>query len=178
MDDHQIIYGCQQNDSTAQRYLYDRYSGRLMTVARRYVRDQAEAEDVLQESFILIFKNIDSLKSEEALFSWMRQIVVHAALRKISRKSRKQTEFVIDEISEPYYDDHILESLSAEEILKEIEKLPEGYRSVFNLYAIDGYKHQDIAEMLNIAESTSRSQLTKARRLLQRSLMSLKSILI
>jgi len=142
------------------------------------MRDDLEAEDVLQEGFVLIFKKLDTFEFKGALFNWMRMVVVNVALRKLQKRSRKDTIYNLDDVVEPSTDEDQISALAAEEILALIQELPDGYRSVFNLYVVEGYKHNEIAEKLNIGESTSRSQLTKAKRMLQKSLTGLKSVMI
>ena len=138
-----------------------------MTVCLRYACDQAEAEDILQESFIKVFSNIGQYRFEGSLEGWIRRIVVTTAL-KILR--HKKIEFAsIDEdldIAQTMNVD-VLTALGAGELLKLISGLPDGYRIVFNLYVLEGYDHNEIAQMLDITAATSRSQLLKARKLLQ-----------
>ena len=178
MDDRQIVAGCLKGEAAMQKLLFDTYSGKLFTVCRRYTRDDLEAEDVLQEGFVLVFKKLDTFGFKGALYNWMRMIMVNVALRKLQKKSRKDTVYNLQEVSEPAFEEDHIASMSAEEILSHVQKLPEGYRNVFNLYVVEGFKHHEIAEKLNIGESTSRSQLTKARRMLQKSLAGLKYMLI
>lgn len=178
MDDHLLIEGCLKGQSHMQKLLYDKYSGKLFTVCRRYTKDGLEAEDVIQEGFILVFKKLDTFRFKGSLYGWMRTIMVNVALRKLQKKSRKDTSYNLEQINEPSYEIDVIASMSAEEIIKHVQALPTGYRNVFNLYVMEGYKHHEIAELLNIGESTSRSQLTKARRMLQKALHGLKYMLI
>ena len=138
-----------------------------MTVCRRYACDQAEAEDMLQESFIKVFTNIGQFRFQGSLEGWIRRIVVHTALRTVQKKKIRFTEIDEDlDIAQSVNTDG-LEGLSVEELLKLIGNLPDGYRLVFNLYVLEGYDHNEIAGMLEISATTSRSQLSKARKLLQ-----------
>lgn len=178
MDDRQIVAGCLKGDEKLQKLLYDKYSGKLFTVCRRYTRDDLEAEDVLQDGFVLVYNKLDSFAFKGSLYGWMRMIMVNVALRKLQKKSRRDTNYILDQIEEPSYETDHIAVMSAEEILEHVRELPDGYRNVFNLYVIEGYKHNEIAELLDIGESTSRSQLTKARRMLQKSLEGLKYMLI
>ena len=178
MDDRQIVEGCLKGHGSTQKLLFDKFSGKLFTVCRRYTKDDLEAEDVMQEGFVLVFKKLDTFQFKGSLHNWMRTIMVNVALRKLQKKSRRDTSYNLDQIEEPSYEANIIASMSAEEIIKHVQKLPEGYRNVFNLYVIEGYKHNEIGKLLNIGESTSRSQLTKARRMLQKSLEGLKYVLI
>jgi RNA polymerase sigma-70 factor (ECF subfamily) len=161
-----------------QKLLFDKYSSKLFTVCRRYTRDDLEAEDVMQEAFVLVFKKLDTFEFKGSLQNWMRTIMVNVALRKLQKKSRRDTSYNLEQIEEPSYEEDFIASMSADEIIKHVQRLPDGYRNVFNLYVIEGYKHNEIGELLNIGESTSRSQLTKARRMLQKSLEGLKYMLI
>jgi RNA polymerase sigma-70 factor (ECF subfamily) len=177
LTEKELVQRCIKGNREAQRELFDKYSGRLHTVCRRYARDEPEAEDFLQEGLIVIYKKLNTFKFKGSLMGWMRTVVVNVSLRQL-QKRKKNLAQDIDQINEPGFEQDMLAALTQEEILKEIQKLPEGYRIVFNLYVIEGYKHNEIAKMLEIGESTSRSQLTKARRLLQKSLMHLQSIFI
>lgn len=178
LEDKKIVSGCIEGDAAVQKLLFEKYSGRLFSVCRRYCRDDLEAEDVLQEGFVLIFNKIDTFSFRGSLFNWMRTIMVNVALRKIQKKSRRDTIYNFEEAPEPVYNEDFIANLSADEIIQHVQRLPEGYRNVFNLYVIEGYKHHEIAEMLDIGESTSRSQLTKARKMLQKSLAGLKYVFI
>ena len=138
-----------------------------MTVCRRYACDQAEAEDMLQESFVKVFTNIGQFRFQGSLEGWIRRIVVHTALRTLQKKKIRFTEIDEDlDIAQSVNTDG-LEGLSVEELLKLIGNLPDGYRLIFNLYVLEGYDHNEIAGMLEISATTSRSQLSKARKLLQ-----------
>ena len=178
MDDRLLVEGCLKSQAHVQKLLYDTFSGKLFTVCRRYTKDDLEAEDVIQEGFILVFRKIDTFGFKGSLYNWMRTIMVNVALRKLQKKSRKDTSYNLEQIEEPAYDANVISSMSAEEIIKHVQKLPDGYRNVFNLYVVEGYKHHEIAKMLDIGESTSRSQLTKARRMLQKSLQGLNYMMI
>ena len=148
----------------------------MMTVCLRYACDQGEAEDMLQESFIKIFSHIGQYRFEGPLEGWIRRIVVNTALRILQKK---KIEFAaIDEdldIAQTMNVD-VLTALGAEELLKLISGLPDGYRIVFNLYVLEGYDHNEIAQMLAITAATSRSQLLKARKVLQTQIENLKKL--
>ena len=168
MDDRQLVEGCLKGQSEMQKLLYDKYSSKLFTVCRRYTRDDLEAEDVIQEGFVLVFSKLDTFGFKGSLYNWMRTVMVNVALRKLQKKSRRDTSYNLEQVPEPTYEDDVIATLSAEEIITHVQQLPDGYRNVFNLYVIEGYKHNEIAKLLDIGESTSRSQLTKARRMLQK----------
>lgn len=138
-----------------------------MTVCRRYTCDKSEAEDILQDAFIKVFANIAQYRFDGSLEGWVRRIVVHTALRTLQKKKPWFTGLEKETDTVPAPDVDALAALSAEELLKLIGTLPEGYRIVFNLYVIEGYDHQEIGALLGINPATSRSQLAKARRALQ-----------
>ncbi len=138
-----------------------------MTVCRRYANDQTEAEDMLQESFIRVFNNIAQYRFEGSLEGWIRRIVIHTALRILQKKKIRFAEIKDDLDVEQSMSVDGIATLGAEELLKLISALPDGYRVVFNLYVLEGYDHNEIATMLDINAATSRSQLSKARKVLQ-----------
>lgn len=137
-----------------------------MTVCLRYASDQMEAEDLLMESFIKIYRYLYQYKFEGSFEGWMRRIVVNNALKKMQRKKIHFEEVLPDKITETVHASAYTH-LNEKEILELVRQLPDGYRIVFNLFVIEGYSHEEIAEMLNIQPGTSRSQLVKARKLLQ-----------
>lgn len=147
--------------------LFEHYAGRMMTVCRRYASDSTEAEDMLQESFIRVFNNISQYRFEGSLEGWIRRIVIHTALRILQKKKIRFAEINEELDIEQSLGVDGISSLSAEELLKLISGLPDGYRVVFNLYVLEGYDHNEIAAMLEINAATSRSQLSKARKVLQ-----------
>ncbi len=158
--------------------LFNTYAGRLLTICRRYTTDNSEAEDVLQEALVKIYNNLNQFRFECPLEGWMRRIVVNTAIR-----SCKKKKIHFREIHENIVDDHsfhpsVYGDLEEEEILKIITQLPDGYKMVFNLYVIDGYSHEEIADMLGIQEGTSRSQLAKSRRLLQKLILERNKVMV
>jgi len=163
----QLIKACQKGDKRAQYELVSRYSGKLMTVARRYVADNASAKDILQESLIKIFRNIHKYKATGSFEGWMRVITARCALDYLDKKHVKREVSTIDigvnETTRPM----ALSNLGTEEIIELIQELPEGYRAVFNLNVMEGLPHKEIGKMLNITTSASRSQLSRAKHLLQ-----------
>ncbi|MHA4812238.1 RNA polymerase sigma factor [Flavitalea flava] len=176
MTEQELIKGCLKKESKSQRRLFDQYSGIMMTVCRRYFPDQKEAEDILQESFIKVFTHINQYRFEGPLEGWIKRIVINTALRKL--KSKKIHYSAIDESTQESQsiDSPALTNLNAEDLLKLIGNLPEGYRVVFNLYALEGYDHNEIAKLLNINPGTSRSQLSKARGLLKTQIKELQKL--
>ena len=178
LTEKEIIEGCKSNNPVAQRALFLRYGPVMLTVCRRYARHHMEAEDFAQDGFIKVFKYIRQFKGESALGTWIRRIMINNALKHISKSAFKKEQIGIEINYDKNIDPGTYAKLSAEEIMKLIEELPRGYRVVFNLYAIEGYSHKEIADMLNIGESTSRSQLLKARRMLQVKFIELQKIAV
>ena len=140
----------------------------MMTVCLRYARNSADAEDILQDGFIRLFQNIHQYKNEGSFEGWVRRIFVNASLKKYQPKKWSMEQSGVDHIEEEIMDPGIISTLCEEEILHLISQLPEGYRIVFNMYIIEGYSHKEISELLGINEATSRTQLLKARKQLQR----------
>ncbi len=171
MDLDQIIQGCLQGDRISQKALFDRYSGKMLAVCSRYSRHQMEAEDLLQDGFIKVFTNLEQYKFEGPFEQWIRKIMINNAIKNCNRKSFQNEYSVGDEIPESAEDPDVIDSMSEKELIRIINELPDGYRMVFNLYAIEGYSHKEISETLKIEESTSRSQLVKARKVLQDKLL-------
>lgn len=168
MTDLQIIQGCKKQIPRFQKELVVRYSGLLLTVCRRYVGSRETARDVLQESFIRIFRSIEKYKEQGKLIHWMKKIVINVALQQINKSYFKNEDSGLELLPEKILLPRIYHQLAAEDLLLIIQQLPLGFRTVFNLYAIEGYSHQEIAELLGITKSTSRSQLARARQILQK----------
>ncbi len=173
----ELIEGCIREERSCQEELFRRYAGKLLSICRRYARHEMEAEDLLQDTLVRVFNKLDKFKFEGSFEGWLRKIAVHTAL-----KNRHKSSFQKEEIGirEEYEQKHQVEPeaishLSEEELLQLIRELPEGYRIIFNLYAIEGYSHREIAEMIGIKESTSRSQLVKARNMLKQKIQALKT---
>jgi RNA polymerase sigma factor (sigma-70 family) len=169
--DIELIEGCKRKDAKAQKNLYERYSGKLYALCCRYIKEKMEAEDVLITAFTKILDRIDQYKGEGSFEGWMKRVVVNESLTYLRKNKNMYLEMDIEAADrEPDFEK--LEShLQAEDLMKMIEALPSGYRIVFNLYAIDGYSHKEIAEQLGISENTSKSQLSRARVALQKSLL-------
>jgi RNA polymerase sigma factor (sigma-70 family) len=168
--EEELVKGCLRRDRNAQRDLFDLYSSKMYGICYRYVRHAMEAEDIMVSAFTKIFERIDQFKGEGSFEGWVRRIMVNEALTHI-RKSRAmylETELEAAD-REPDYD-QLSDHLEAEDLLRMIEQLPAGYRIVFNMYAIDGYSHKEIADHLGISENTSKSQLSRARVHLQKML--------
>lgn len=161
-----LIADCSKGNRRAQRVLYDRYADKLMNICLRYARDRAEAQDVLQNAFVKIFTKISDFKTGEGSFEgWMSRIAVNEALM-LYRKNKRI--FYPDEeviaMNMPAAAPAAVDNLQAEDVIKLLEKLPDGYRVVFNLHVVEGYSHDEIGEMLGITSGASRSQLTRAKK--------------
>jgi len=174
--DRDILKGCMQGKYTAQRELFTKYSRTLLGVCNRYAQNIEEAEDIMQEGFVKIFLNINNFKGEGSLMAWMRRIMINTAITHYHRTLKHRYHDDIEDIRESSLDDMQWEEsdFSSEELFKIIQQMPPGYRMVFNLYAVEGYKHREIAEILEIDENTSKSQYSRARRWLQERLIKLR----
>ena len=167
----ELIEGCRQNERTAQKALYEQMAGKMFALCCRYVKDRLEAEDVLVTAFTKMFERIDQFKGEGSFEGWVRKIVVNEALSYLRKnKSMYLTTEIEAADREPDFN-NMGNQLEAEDLLKLVAALPAGYRIVFNLYAIDGYTHKEIATQLGISENTSKSQLSRARSYLQNKLL-------
>lgn len=165
-----IIEGCKKLKPEFQRELVIRYSGLLMTVCRRYSRDAETAKDVLQESLIKILRSISNYEERGSFEAWMKRVTINTALKYFDKNSFKNEVYVLEDLDEKDVFPDVYAQMGAEELMEMINDLPNGFREVFNLFAIEGYNHKEIGELLGISESTSRSQLTRARSLLKKQL--------
>lgn len=166
--EEELLRGCLRRDPAAQRQLYDSYSPRMYSVCYRYVRDEMIAEDVMVTAFTRVFDKIDQFKGEGSLEGWVRRIMVNEALTHLRKARTMQVHTDLDNAGPVPDADSSADNLEAEDLLQMIARLPPGYRIVFNMYAIDGYSHREIADHLGITENTSKSQLSRARVFLQR----------
>lgn len=170
LTERELVQGCLDADRRCQELLYARYARRMYAVCLRYARHELEAQDLLQEGFIRVFEKLTGFRMQGSLEGWIRRIMVHTAINQYRKKAHQLERFGLEHVPEGPVAAEVLDRLGEQEVLKLVSGLPEGYRAVFNLYAIDGYDHSEIAEMLGFGESTSRSQLAKARRMLQQRL--------
>ncbi len=169
MTESQLIQGCRDGDAACQRLLYDTFQSKMLGVCMRYFPDKMEAQDVLQDGFIKVFKNIDSFEEKGSLEGWIRRIMVNTALEQIRKEARKGQKVSFENESLLIVEPEIAsDQMEANDILKFVQALPTGYRAIFNLFAIEGYSHNEIAEQLNISVNTSYSQYHRARALLQK----------
>lgn len=168
-NEKQLIKKAVNGNQLAQRAIYERFSPKMLSVCRQYIKDIHFAEDVMVNGFVKVFKNLNAFENRGSFEGWIRKIMVRESITHL-----RKSQFVVydDEAidSNAQVNEAVFESFNTEHIQQLIDKLPEGYKMVFILYAVEGYKHIEIAEMLNISEGTSKSQLSKARKLLQRKL--------
>lgn len=167
LEDHDIIKGCIQNNASMQKMLYDKYAAKMYGIALRYTHDQEEAKDILQDGFVKVFQNLSKFKGTGAFEGWLRRIFVNTAIEHYRKKNNTYEIQDTHEESVTDRDLNALDKMAAADILNMVKALPNGYRTVFNLFAIEGYSHKEIAEMLHISEGTSKSQYARAKGLLQ-----------
>ena len=177
LTEKEIITGCLKGDNKSQRYLYDRYAPIMLTVCRRYIKDQGIAEEIMIKGFTLVFDKLDQFRMEGSFEGWIRRIMVNESLGWLRKNRNMYLEVDIDEANRELYVEQISAVLHAEELMRMINELPQGYRTVFNLYAIEGYSHMEIAEKLGISVNTSKSQLSRARSYLQKQLLEIEKSL-
>jgi len=167
LSEKELVQRVLTKELAAQKEFFNRYAGKMMTVCRRYARHRVGAEDILQDSFIKVFNNLDQFKFEGSLEGWIRRIVVTTAIRFVGKKSFTNELYDLENVPEEYVEPLAMSNLNEEQLLSFIQELPAGYKLVFNMFVMEGYSHKEIADSLSIEESTSRSQLTKARKMLQ-----------
>ncbi len=168
MTEELMLHGCLNNVASAQEALYNRYSPKMLGVCYRFGHNREDAEDMLQEGFIKVFTQIHQFRNQGALEGWIRRIIVHTCIN-VLKKNKKFTDSVdLVHAGSIHLNEHNIPSiLQAKQVVESIRLLPLGYRTVLNLYAIEGYSHKEIALMLEIEESTSRSQYTRAKAMLE-----------
>jgi RNA polymerase sigma factor (sigma-70 family) len=178
MTDEELVKACQAQNPKAQNTLYNRYAGRLMGVCLRYANDSSEAEDIFQEAFIKIFSHIDQVRPE-TLSAWIKRIVINTAINHYrQQKKHHEIDEINDVVENEYFDTqtNAIDNMSQEELLNLVQKLPKGYKMVFNLYAIEGYAHKEIGEIMNITEANSKNIYAKAKKSLQKMIVSTNTI--
>lgn len=168
----ELIQKAAKNNREAQHALYEVHAPKMLSVCRYYVKDVQKAEEVMLNGFFKAFTNLNSFKNEGNFEGWLRKIMVRESISFL--RQQKQIEFSIEDIENPNdYSNAMETELEVNDIQQLIDELPEGYKMVFIMYAIEGYKHHEIGSMLNISEGTSKSQLFKARQLLQQKMKEL-----
>jgi RNA polymerase sigma factor (sigma-70 family) len=171
MTEDLIIAGCLNKSPVAQRELYSRYSPKMLAVCYRFAYSREDAEDMLQEGFIKVFSQMHTFQNKGAFEGWIRRIIVHTCINVLKRNKKFNESVDLDYASEAYVRESIPSILHAKQVVECIRLLPTGYRTVLNLYAIEGYSHKEIGEILEIEESTSRSQYTRAKNMLEQILI-------
>jgi len=167
-NENELINGCIKGERKAQRQLYELYSHKMLAVSLRYAKSQPEAEDIIQEAFIKVFKNIESFRKEAKLYTWIKRIVVNTALNYQRSKLYLYPMVDVTEMHDMKEErEDILGRFQMEEMLAMIQELPTGCQVIFNLFAIEGYQHDEIAKELNINVGTSKSQYARAKMLLR-----------
>lgn len=166
MNDKKLIEACRRQDRRAQRNLYDQYAPHMFGVCKRYVKNREDAEDVLMEAFFKVFTNIHQFKGDGSFEGWIRRIVINESLMFLRKKHNFHIRVELNQV-DAQTPTTAVHKLEAEDILYFLDQLPTGYRTIFNLYVIEGYKHREIAELLGISINTSKSQLILAKKRLR-----------
>ncbi|MEO6489216.1 MAG: sigma-70 family RNA polymerase sigma factor [Ferruginibacter sp.] len=180
MTEDELIKGCIRENAACQKEVFHRFAGHMLGVCQRYARNNDDAEDILQDSFIKVFGKIGQFKFEGSFEGWIRKIVVNTALKKYSliRYDKEVNGHEIKENHGGHSDPVAYSQLTEKDLIALINSLPDGYRLIFNLYVIEGYQHEEIADMLKIQPGTSRSQLVKARMMLQKQILQLQKVAV
>lgn len=170
-NDQHIIKGCKKGDKKAQTLLYQSYKAQLFGICLRYAADRQEAEDLLQESFMVIYRDLYQYKPIGSLAAWLKKVTVNVALQHLRKKKRLFPTVQLDALGENIDStEDLFSTFRASALLQLIQQLPPGYRAVFNMYVIEGYSHKEIAQQLGINLTTSKSQLSRAKHLLRKML--------
>ncbi len=169
MTDEQLVAGCIKGDPVAQKSLYQRFSRKMMSICMRYANSRDQAQDMLQDGFVKVFQKIDHYRGDGPLGGWIARTMVNTALDHIRRNKMFDQSLDLTEAEHLHQgDETVLTGMSANELMELIQALPTGYRTVFNLFVLEGYAHKEIAEMLGVSENTSKSQFMKARAYLRK----------
>ena len=166
-NEHDLIEGCLLGNPLMQKKLYDQYAPKMFGICLRYAANSEDAKDILQDGFVKVFVNLGKFKGIGSFEGWMRRIFVNTAIEHYRKKNQL---YAISENQEENISNHevsALDALEADDIIRLISELPNGYRTVFNLFAVEGYSHKEIATMMNISEGTSKSQYARAKAWLQ-----------
>lgn len=174
LSEEEIFKGCLRKDRKYQEILYRRYAHKMYAICQGYTRDKEVAQDILQDGFVKVFMKISSFDPKNSLEGWVRRVMTNTAIDYF-RQSKKLNNFIElqEQHSQETADDEVNKKINVDEILYYLDKLPEGARMIFNLYAIEGYSHKEIASQLNISEGTSKSQFSRARSLIKTYLINL-----
>lgn len=177
MDDVTLIKECSRGNAKAQRALFDKFAPKMLAVCMRYLKNMDEAEDALQDGFVKVFQKIPEFKMEGSLEGWIRRIMVNNSLDAIRRNKKQLLEDDVDTVQHKVsFTDFQFDDMDLQHLMKIIQSLPDGYRVVFSMFAIEGYSHKEIAETLGVSENTSKSQYSRARALLREKLEQVKNV--
>jgi RNA polymerase sigma factor (sigma-70 family) len=177
MDDVTLIKECSRGNAKAQRALFDKFAPKMLAVCMRYLKNIDEAEDALQDGFVKVFQKIPEFKMEGSLEGWIRRIMVNNSLDAIRRNKKQLLEDDVDSVQHKVsFTDFQFDDMDLQYLMKIIQSIPDGYRVVFNMFAIEGYSHKEIAETLGVSENTSKSQYSRARALLREKLEQVKNV--
>jgi RNA polymerase sigma-70 factor (ECF subfamily) len=166
--DDDLISGCKKNNRKSQEMLYRRYAGAVFRLCLLYENNRDKAKDILQEAFIKVFRNINGFDRKCPLKGWIRKIITNTAIDHYRKNCTKAQFISIESVTHPYSNEESIASiLNTKDIISKVNSLPKGARMIFQLYAIEGYSHKEIAHLLNISEGTSKSQINRAKHLLQ-----------
>lgn len=167
MDDSVLVEKCINGEQRAQRELFEKYARKMLAVCLRYMKSKQQAEDILQDGFIKVFSKLEMYKGG-SLEGWIRKIMINTSLDRIRKEKKRQGDVNMEAVDFKLENNSfILEELQAKDLLTLINAMPTGYKTVFNLFAIDGFSHKEIAEQMNISENTSKSQFSRAKAYLQ-----------
>lgn len=169
----QLIVALKRGESRAHKVVYERYAGKMLAICTRYCANRADAEEIMLDGFMRVFDKIEQFREEGSFEGWIRRIMVTESLMFLRKSKQWRHEVPLEDVT--VESDYVWADTAVNEndLLRIVNQLPDGYRTVFNLYAIEGYPHADIAEMLGISEGTSKSQLSRARTMLQTNLKKL-----
>jgi len=173
-EDKDLVDRCLKGEALSQKKLFEKFYAKMLTISLRYTNQNLdEAKDIAQDGFVKVFQNLNKFNATSSLEYWIKRIVINTAIDSYRKKAVLPKFIDVDDAHQVSTNETISAQLSAEELLALVQKLPTGYRMIFNLYAIDGLSHKEIANSLGITEGTSKSQLSKARLTLQKMLLTL-----
>ena len=162
----ELIQRCLNNEVLAQNELYRRFAGKMMGVCLRYAKNRDDAKDILQDGFVRVYINLKSFKGDGSFEGWIKRIMINTAIKHYHKNLKFSNKIDIEAAYDVGFDNNVLGKMAVSELMQLVQTLPDGYRTIFNLYIIEGYQHNEIAEMLGISEGTSKSQLARARNFL------------
>lgn len=165
--ENELIVGCQKQDSKIQHLVYQTYAPKVFGICKRYMKDRERAEEMTMNTFLTVFQKINQFKSQGSFEGWILRIAVNCCLMELRKKTNFENEYPLDKLQSTI-ENNVLDNLDNNDIEKMLQILPEGSRIIFNLYVMEGYKHSEIAEKLNISEGTSKSQLNYAKEKLKK----------